>query len=94
MKTLTSALEELRKISKSWKNTDEVLKTLYEVKRYFRENVFLTDELFDIYDDVVMSIGLIEMEEYSGEFFDGRIFSDVFIKSGLKDKLIMQTMCS
>jgi len=80
---LKEALTDLRIISHSWTDLDEVYETLQDVKKYLRTCV-LTDELFDLYDEVSLSIIDIE-DSVETVLFDGRIFTSALTRFGFED---------
>ena len=82
---LEEALQSLRKVSRDWSDIDETASILYKAHVFFRNEVIFTQELFNVYDDIVTSIALIEMEEHPGELFDGRVFTSVLTKFGFED---------
>jgi hypothetical protein len=81
---LEQELIKLRKISHNWEDLDEVYETLKDVKRFFRNGLIMTDDLFDVYDDIILSIVDIE-ESVEVVLFDGRIFTSVLTRFGFKD---------
>ena len=80
---LKEALTDLRIISHSWTDLDEVYETLQDVKKYLRTCVF-TDELFDLYDEVTISL-MILVDEVDEIGFDGRIFTNALTRFGFED---------
>ena len=83
--TLQDVLQDLRGVSRDWSDTGEVLEILNGAKDFLRFYNMTTNAIFDVYDDIVMSIGLIEMSDEDENFFDGRVFVDVLTKLGFKD---------
>ena len=83
--TLQETLQDLRRVSRDWSDTEEVLEILNGAKDFLRFYNMTTNAIFDVYDDVVMSIGLIEMEDEDEKFFDGRVFTLVLTRLGFKD---------
>jgi len=84
LENLEQALIELRVISHSWSDAGKVYDTLIKVRNYLRYETVMTKELFDLYDDIVISLS--ELDSYPNETtFDGRTFTSVLTRFGFAD---------
>lgn len=77
MKTLNfkEVLETLTGITKDWSDLDKVENDLKIIKSSMRGMV-LTEEMWNLYDNVVSQLDLLNSPEYGD--FDGRIFRFIF----------------
>jgi len=82
--SLENTLRDLRLISHNWSNTEEVIEILQNTKEFLRYNTILTKELWDLYDEVIISL-MILVDEVDEIGFDGRIFTNVLTRFGFKD---------
>jgi len=81
---LEQELIKLRKISHNWSNTEEVIEILQNTKEFLRYNTILTKELWDLYDEVTISL-MILVDEIDEIGFDGRIFTNALTRFGFND---------
>ena len=77
---LEKTLQNLRIISHDWNNTDRIYNTLVRAREEFHSYI-MTDDMWKVYDNIVISIFTIECEDE----FDGRIFTNVLNTFGFTD---------